>query len=286
MKRSNKSRIARAFGMAAAFFMAPQIWAAEIQPPAAQAQGQTPASGFNDIQEIAPDGVENSKSPVKVRVGIPMWMSSISGDVGVRGQVATMNTIEFGQILERLDYVIPGSVGVEYKKWTFLTEGQFVKLSDTVSPEGPVFTSGNLEMEQAFIDVNVGYKVVETEDFTLAPFIGTRIEYVSLDLQFNTPLPGLSLNRSGDNAWADPILGLGFSYRPIKPLALMAKADVGGFGAASHLTYQALAGVEVQITRNFHGSLAYRYLSTDYSSDGFTYDVNYGGPQISFGFHF
>jgi opacity protein-like surface antigen len=96
----------------------------------------------------------------------------------------------------------------------------------------------------------------------------------------------LSFDESKETDWADPILGVQVQYQVFKPLALMAKADVGGFGAASHLTYQFFAGTQTQITRNIYVQTGYRYLQTNYSSNGFTYNVSFNGPQITFGVNF
>jgi hypothetical protein len=255
-------------------------------------------SDAKDMKEITPPQVEQS-SALKCRIGIPAWASAVSGQAGVRGNVSNIGYISFTNIIRHLDCVVPGSISVDYGKWGFLLEGQYVKLSEDFSVpisgplSGPIgakinpVVGGKVEMEQAFADFNVSYKVVATDKLTLAPFIGTRFEYVRINgsLQGSGPLEK-SLDEDGSRAWADPILGLQAQYQIFKPTALVAKADVGGFGAASKLTYQFFAGAQTQITRTMYVSAGYRYLSTDYSSDGFAYKVAYQGPQITFGVNF
>ena len=255
-------------------------------------------SDAKDMKEITPPQVEKS-SALKFRIGVPAWASAVSGQAGVRGNVSDIGYISFTNVIEHLDYVVPGSLSVEYGKWGFLLEGQYVKLSESFSVpvsgplSGPIgakinpVVSGKVTMEQAFADFNVSYNIVDTDKLTIAPFVGTRFEYVRIQGSLLASGPAsTNLNEDGSRAWADPILGLQARYQIFKPTALVAKADVGGFGAASNLTYQFFAGAQTQLTRSMYVSAGYRYLSTDYNSDGFAYKVTYQGPQFTFGINF
>jgi hypothetical protein len=249
----------------------------------------TASTDPKDLKEIAAPE-QKPVSPLTVRIGIPGWASAISGSTGIRGRVSDAQYISFSGIVEHLDYVIPGSVEVGYGKWGLLIDGQYTKLHETLDTRDILFNSASVEMEQAFAELNISYKVIETDKFSLAPFIGTRFEYLSLSGQATSTGRVLGTPRtfseSGNEAWADPILGFQAKYRVFKPCSLVAKADVGGFGAASHLTYQFFAGTETQITKNIYVSAGYRYLQTDYNSGGFTYDMAFSGPQITFGINF
>jgi opacity protein-like surface antigen len=258
--------------------------------PAPTANKPAATSDAKDMKELTPVLAEKPSSKLTVRLGIPGWASAVSGSTGVRGRVSDAKYISFSGLAEHLDYAIPGSIEVGYGKWGLLLDGQYTKLSDTLETRDILFNSAGIEMEQAFAELNVSYKVIETDKFCLAPFVGTRFEYVRLSGQatstgriLGTPM---TFNDSGSKAWADPILGFQAKYRVFKPCSLVAKADVGGFGAASHLTYQFFAGTETQITRNLYVSAGYRYLQTDYNSGGFTYNMAFSGPQITFGVNF
>lgn len=243
-----------------------------------------------DMKEITPVLAEKPASPFTVRVGAPLWVSAISGSVGVRGRVSDAAYINFTDIFNHLDYSIPGSIEVGYGKWGILLDGQYTKLSDTLDTRDIIFNNAAVQIEQAFADFNISYKVVDEDNFSLAPFIGTRFEYVRISGQASTTgrvlgTP-LSFDESKEKAWADPILGVQLRYHITKPFCFIAKADVGGFGAASHLTYQAFGGFETQVTRWFYINGGYRYLQTNYSSNGFTWNIAYSGPQITCGFNF
>ncbi|MCE0521277.1 MAG: hypothetical protein LV480_00005, partial [Methylacidiphilales bacterium] len=235
---------------------------------------------------------EKPPTPVTCRIGAPLWVSAISGSVGARGRVTNASYVSFSDLYNHLDYAIPGSVELGYGKWGLLVDGQYTKLSDTLNTRDVLFSSASIQMEQAFAELNISYKVVDTDKFTLSPFVGTRFEYVRLSGQASATRLGHILgapdnfDESGSKSWADPILGLQMKYQILKSTALVAKADVGGFGAASHLTYEAFGGSETQITRCFWASAGYRYLQTNYSSNGFTWNIAFQGPQIMFGVNF
>ena len=261
----------------------------------AAAPPTAPKTAPNDMKEITPPQTGDS-SQLKFHIGLPAWASGISGEMGAKGAVSDVGYISFSNILEKLDYVIPGSLSVDYGKWGVLVEGQYVKLGLDFSapingplpgPRGPTIVVGaTVKMEQAFADFNLSYKVIDTDKFTLAPFVGTRFEYVKLSGTFGGTGPLGDVDASGEQTWADPILGVQASYQVFKPVAVVAKADVGGFGAASKLTYQFFIGTQANLTRNLYLSAGYRYLSTDYNSDGFTYNVASQGPQLTFGVYF
>ena len=67
---------------------------------------------------------------------------------------------------------------------------------------------------------------------------------------------------------------------------LVGKGDIGGFDVGSELTWQVYGGLEFQLSPLWHFGVGYRHLSVDYTSGGFTYDVNTSGPQIELGFKF
>jgi opacity protein-like surface antigen len=271
------------------FALIPSVGFAGDTTPAAQASA-TSKTDAKDMKEITAP-VEKSTSPVNFRIGTFLWQSEMSGSVGARGVVSDAKYIPFNDLEERLDYAIPGSIEVGYGKWGVLLEGQYTKLQETLEPPRGIFLNpASVDMEQAFADFNVSYKVVDQDGLTLSPFIGTRFEYIRIHAQASTTgvLLGQSRTFQGSSceAWADPILGFQAAYKVFNPCTLLVKADVGGFGAASHLTYQAFGGIETQVTRCFYMSLGYRYLQTNYTSGGFTYNIAFSGPQISLGFNF
>jgi len=55
---------------------------------------------------------------------------------------------------------------------------------------------------------------------------------------------------------------------------------IGGFGAASKLTWDVFAGVGYQFNPRFGVVAGYRALGVDYSNKGYVYDVVQHGPLV------
>jgi hypothetical protein len=86
--------------------------------------------------------------------------------------------------------------------------------------------------------------------------------------------------------WWDPYVGVRARLNLSTAFYLAAKADIGGFGIGSDLTWQASGALGCQLTRSIHAELGYRYLYTDYNKDGFLYEVSQSGLEITVGINF
>lgn len=86
--------------------------------------------------------------------------------------------------------------------------------------------------------------------------------------------------------WVDPITGLRAQVNFTRWLYLTTQADVGGFGAGSQITWNAMAALGVNFTRNVFGELGYRYMYVDYSRNSLLYEMNTFGLIGSIGVKF
>ena len=262
--------------------------ASTVASASAKKPATAPTSDPKDIKSIATaQPPPPSKSPVQFRMGIPVWALGLSGEVGVKNVDSHIN-VDFDQIWRHLDGIVPLSADLRVEKFGFHIDGQWVKLGANLSPSGALLQSGSLELQQAFANFDLNYRLVDTDMFTVDPFIGGRFQYLSLSGTFESARPRLipNVDASGDTEWVDPILGVEARMRVWKPLSIVFHGDVGGFGVASHLTDQLYGGVDLQITRCFFMDAGYRYIHTNYTSGGAAYKVDMKGPQLMFGFNF
>jgi len=90
-----------------------------------------------------------------------------------------------------------------------------------------------------------GYRVVDTPEFTLDALGGARFLHISNDVKLTAGLGGLSGSVSHDESfsWLDPLVGARAFIPITEKLSVQAQVDVGGFGAASDLTWSAMATV-------------------------------------------
>lgn len=105
----------------------------------------------------------------------------------------------------------------------------------------------------------------------------------AIDRELNKRLPE---DASGDEQWVDPFVGLRAQWNITERFFLAARADIGGFGVSSQLTWQAQATVGYNFTKNIFTEVGYRYLDTDYEDGGFTYDMVQSGAFIGLGLKF
>jgi hypothetical protein len=105
----------------------------------------------------------------------------------------------------------------------------------------------------------------------------------ALEKDLESALPG---SGSGSRSWVDPLVGLRAQVNLTRWLYVKTQGDVGGFGAGSQLTWNALAALGFNFTRNVYAELGYRYMYVDYDQDNFLFQVNQYGPYASLGFEF
>jgi hypothetical protein len=94
--------------------------------------------------------------------------------------------------------------------------------------------------------------------------------------------------KSGDVTWVDPMVGLRLRHQFAPGSELTLAGDVGGFGAASQFSWQALAAYRWIFAKShgitWSGLLGYRALSVDYSKGSgdhlYAYDMLQHGPTF------
>jgi hypothetical protein len=119
-------------------------------------------------------------------------------------------------------------------------------------------------------------------------FAGTRYNNIGGGITFNGPAGYV---RSGTQDWWDPIVGVNLAFPIVEDcLSIAGRFDVGGFGVASHFTWQAYPHLNWRFARWGSMQIGFRWLGTDYEAgsgaDRFRFDVLLQGPQIGFSAHF
>jgi hypothetical protein len=100
----------------------------------------------------------------------------------------------------------------------------------------------------------------------------------------DVPLAGVS--RSPEADFVDPILGLRANV-PLSPRwSLIAYADVGGFGAGSEHTHQALISANYLYGERWAFSVGLRHLAVDYRDGGTRIDATLAGPLVGASWRF
>ena len=251
--------------------------------------------------------------PFEIRIGVPGWLSGVSGDVGVKGVVESVD-IPFHELLDHLTHMpISLSADIRYQRWEIFGNGEYIEVGDSVTLPGLLFTNANMHLKVGGLGAFVGYRVINCDKAYLSLFAGMRYTYLEGDLSIVDngdarlvrlrELLGIPkrLDFSNSTGWVDPVIGARGRVRIWKAVSLYAEGDVGGFNAnsgsafeierkgrtlvrnsidSSDWSYQVQGGLEIQLTRSIWSQVGWRYLKYDFKQEGFTNTLALNGPLV------
>ena len=221
------------------------------------------------------------------------WLPWISGDINVRNREIDVDAAP-DDILRSLDWsTLP--VWMSYAElrngpltifndiiWTALEDGQGFDRR---------FVSGEVQVDYTQLTVELGaaYAVWSQGGATVDVLAGGRYWRQNTDV-FIVGSGGRSLDASATVDWVDPFVGA----RLIQPVApgqsVLVRGDVGGFGAGSEFSWQALATYNMKLCETggtvIDGYFGYRALAVDYSQGSYELDVVQHGPVMGLTMNF
>ena len=188
--------------------------------------------------------------PIEIRIGIPGWISGVSGDSGVKGVVSNID-VGFEELFDHLTHVpLALSLDIRYRRWEFFGDGEYIELGSSAALPGLLFTTANLHLKFGWAEGFVGYRLINCDKATLSIFAGARYTYMGGDLSiFDNgdarlvrlrQLLGIrkKLDFSNSTGWVDPVLGARGKVKIWKATSLYAEGDVGGFEANSGSAFE------------------------------------------------
>lgn len=276
---------------------------------------------------LGASGPASSAEPVTEALPLPLggwkvsfttygWLSRVEGDLTVRGRSFGVEASPW-DLIEALDWS-------EIPIWMSYAEarnGRFSLFNDIVytklegsgefarsGPLGAATLVGAVEADylQTTVEVGGAYEVYShgtagtAGHAALDGLAGVRYWYqdtsVSADLNLNVVPPnsgliisgGRVIARSGSVDWLDPFIGARVRHTLAPGQQLTVRGDVGGFGAGSDFTWQAVATFNSELCLSdryvVDAYVGYRALSVDYSQGSgnsrYEYDVIQHGPVL------
>lgn len=215
------------------------------------------------------------------------WATALNGKIGVRDLPPANVNLSFADMLKNLDGALMGAFTAQNDTWMVLGDLVASKLSaDKTFRDGQGDT---LKLEQSMVIASgyLGYRLpVGTPSLDIRALAGLR--YTSLDATatFYPRLLPISVERSGDESWVDPLVGVSVHYDITDRWFINAVGDVGGFNVGSRLSAQGFVAVGYKWTQNISTSIGYRALYMDYRNNGFVYDATMHGVFVGLGIHF
>jgi hypothetical protein len=279
------------------------------------------ADGKDYSKEVPP--VEQSWSqtppPWEIRLGLPAWLSGVSGDSGVKGVVYNTD-VSFDQLLTHLTHFpIALAADIRYQRWEFFGDGQYIEVGASATLPGLLFTNADAHVKSAFAEGFLGYRLISSDKAALSLFAGARFTFTEGDLSiFDNGDARLAILRkllgipnrldfSDSIDWVDPVVGSRGKLKIWKATSLYGEGDIGGFDANSgsafaihrkgltivktpvdnsDWSYQVQGGLEFQLTRYIWTQVGWRYLKYDYNTAGFTNKTDLNGPFLQTGINF
>jgi hypothetical protein len=235
------------------------------------ALGQAPLA-----QDAAPEA-DVGAGGWKWEATVYMLGASMDGLTAVPPLFAEVD-IGFDKILDNLEFGAMGRVRAMRDPWSINLDVIYMGLG--VSGEPPEFALPfDVDVDQTAIELATGFKY---NDY-FESIVGVRYIDLGVDIRIFGPF---SAQASGSEDWFDPFIGANIRAPLGENWSFRGRADIGGFGVGSDLTWQLEALFEWHMSERASLQLGYRAIDIDYDKDGFVYDVLTQGPQAGVTFRF
>lgn len=167
-------------------------------------------------------------------------------------------------------------------RFGLLLDGLYIRLTDSMTTPGAAFGDVNGTVTQQLYSAAVAYRV-STAPVTVDALGGLRYTDLRVGLELTQ---GLLAGRSGEahENWLDFVDGVRAAAPIGSDWSVIGHFDVGG--GRSSTTWQAIVGANFAINPGFGLKVGYRYLSVDYDTDEFLYDMATKGPYLGVGIRF
>ena len=202
--------------------------------------------------------------------------ASMDGLTGVPPLFADVD-IGFDDILDNLEFGAMGRVRAMRDPWSINLDVIYMGLGVSGAP--PEFVVPfDVDVDQTAIELGAG--------FSYNPYfesiVGVRYIDLSVDIQTFGPL---GQQTSGSEDWWDPFIGANIRAPLGAQWSLRGRADIGGFGVGSDLTWQLFAGLGYSFSWG-DVLVAHRHLEYDQREGGLLQGMSLSGPAIGVSFRF
>lgn len=273
---------------------------------------------------VAPASADGMATPVKPKPALSGWTFEatpygwfpwVSGDAVVQGRSFTVEQNPW-QVLESLKMVYMGYMQATNGPLTLFNDTIYADVgssdslvrSKTFSPHVNATVGAALNADYRYWTVEGGamYEVMSwnskapgyAPDTVIEVLAGGRYWHQELDVDVSLVgtldvdglilARGVAIAKSGTQQWIDPFIGARLRYVPAPGEEIAIRGDVGGFGAASKFTWQALATYNwllcVHGPLTIDGYVGWRALSVDYETgeghSRYEFDVLQHGPVL------
>lgn len=224
----------------------------------------------------------SQESPFQSSVEVYLMGASMSGSLGM-GPLESEIDVPASTIFENLDFAVLGDYRGAGRTWGVQADVVYMALGqDGTGSRGAA--SAHVGAKELLVEAVAVYRL--SERFEL--LAGARYAGLKTDVRWYGPQA--TRTETVKEEWLDPVVGAQAFLPLSKTLELQLRGDVGGFGVGCDFTWQALARLNWQASRDVRIGVGYRALDQDYESgsggDAFRWDVLQQGPIVAAGLRF
>lgn len=177
--------------------------------------------------------------------------------------------------------------GVDRKTYNNLPAFQVPGITGVI-PRGTQI-NGKVDSTQFITTLMGGYRIMDTENYTLDILGGVRYWYISNKVKVNASHPSLG-NRHvsyGEKFWwIDPLIGARVFAPVTDNISFMSEIDAGGLGVGSDYTWSLLSTVNYTFTNHLTASVGYKALKVHYDHQRRVHDILQRGPVVGLTWNF
>ena len=210
-----------------------------------------------------------------------VWAASLKGTVAAVPRLPAIDVdADFKDILENLDLAAMAFVELRYGQFGGYADIIYSKVTaDADTPAQILFDNIKADSTTFIGTFGLAYRPLEGERGFVDLLVAARVWSVDTELDLDGGL--LADRKIEDNQnWVDPVIGVKGRFDLGADFFLNGVGHVGGFGAASDLTWDVFGGLGYQFNDMISAVAGYRHLEVDYKHGDFKYDVQMSGPVI------
>ena len=244
------------------------------------------------LADASPEG-EADGAAWRHTVSLYGWVPNLKGDVELRGRQLEPS-ISRSDILDNTDIAFTGRYEVQPpgSTWSFWGDVFWAKLEDDQSASTPFGgLKADFEARLTIVEVAAAKHLWQSEEeisfgsrtttrTKLDVYAGARYWRLKTEAQASLTDAGLKAGIDKTEDWIDPIVGARIRHGLAPRWWLVAKGDIGGFGAGADFAWTARATVQYALSEQWAVGAGWQHADFDYDPSDFEADLSMSGPII------
>lgn len=206
-----------------------------------------------------------------------VFLSVLNSKLSLRGYESE-TTMDIGDLLKVFKFGFMNHAEARYGNWGMFNDFAYAKLGEStnVQLKRGLFRPGvgvDADMTQTIVELG-GYYRLGGERLSYDILAGGRYVNFGADAEVGP----FDIDKSAD--WVDPFVGGRLGLKLADRWAASLRTDVGGFGAGSKFSFNAIAGLRYEISEKTDLGFGFKYFYFDYEDNDFEMKSTAYGPII------